>query len=305
MAKTADIGAKRLISLAPEVWARWLTGDGALEVLDLLSAEFQWIGRTSDALVKVHSARAGTFLVANEIQFRPDRRMSLRMRAYAALAEERYDLPVYPAVVNILPPRSPMDISSHYHAEFMGLIAHQDFRVINLWEQDVALVFERGLTSFLPFVPILKGGESRRMVSRAVEQLRADPNIAELEPLLAFFASFVLESKVVRQIMRWDMTILRESPWYEEIFQEGLEQGMEQGLERGLEQGLERGQANALLRVLERRFGALPADLVVRIRRLPGEQILPIVDVALEAPSLTAVIDYLETLPTNKTGENE
>jgi predicted transposase YdaD len=101
------------------------------------------------------------------------------------------------------------------------------------------------------------------------------------------------------------MTILRESPWYEEIFQEGLEQGLEQGMEQGLEQGLERGQVNTLLRVLERRFGALPADLVVRIRRLPGEQILPVVDVALEAPSLNVVIDYLETLPTSETGENE
>jgi predicted transposase YdaD len=33
--------------------------------------------------------------------------------------------------------------------------------------------------------------------------------------------------------MRWDMTVLRESPWYEEILKEGLEKGEQQGLQQG------------------------------------------------------------------------
>lgn len=36
-----------------------------------------------------------------------------------------------------------------------------------------------------------------------------------------FFASFVLELPLVQQIMRWDMTVLRESPWYNEILSRG------------------------------------------------------------------------------------
>ncbi len=39
----------------------------------------------------------------------------------------------------------------------------------------------------------------------------------QLEPLLAFFASFVLEMSIVQEIMRWDIAVLRESPWYQEI----------------------------------------------------------------------------------------
>lgn len=42
-----------------------------------------------------------------------------------------------------------------------------------------------------------------------------------LEPLLAFFASFVLELPLGQQMMRWDMTVLRESPWYNEILNHG------------------------------------------------------------------------------------
>ncbi len=34
----------------------------------------------------------------------------------------------------------------------------------------------------------------------------------------------VLESNLVRQIMRWDMVVLRESPWYQEILQQGQTQ---------------------------------------------------------------------------------
>ena len=59
--------------------------------------------------------------------------------------------------------------------------------------------------------------------------MRADEQFIELESLLAFFASFVLESKVVRQIMRWDMAVLRESPWYQEILREGEKLGREEG----------------------------------------------------------------------------
>ena len=47
--------------------------------------------------------------------------------------------------------------------------------------------------------------------------MQRDPQSSELEPLLAFFTRFVMSSEVVADIMRWDMAVLRESPWYEEI----------------------------------------------------------------------------------------
>ncbi|MCZ7571662.1 MAG: DUF4351 domain-containing protein [Ardenticatenaceae bacterium] len=223
------------------------------------------------------------FLIANEIQLRPDRRMAARLRAYAALAEERHELLVYPVVVNILPPAPRVEIAASYHSECQGLVAHQDFKVINLWQEDVNLVFERHLTTLLPFVPVLKGGQDEAVLSRAVTLLRADAAIAGLEPLLAFFASFVLESEVVRRIMRWDMAVLRESPWYAEILQEGIEQG----------------QMEMLLHILHRRFGPLPPDLVARIGDLRLDQLGQVVDVALEAPTLAVVKAFVATLAAN------
>ena len=82
------------------------------------------------------------------------------MRAYTALVEEKYELLVYPVVVNILQPRTTETVPSHYESEIMGCRAYQDYRVINLWEIEAESVFEQNLSSLLPFVPILKGGNS-------------------------------------------------------------------------------------------------------------------------------------------------
>ncbi|WP_330205260.1 hypothetical protein [Cyanobacterium sp. Dongsha4] len=47
--------------------------------------------------------------------------------------------------------------------------------------------------------------------------------------MLSFFASFVLEMAIVQKIMRWDMTVLRESLLYQTILQEGFVKGEQQG----------------------------------------------------------------------------
>jgi predicted transposase YdaD len=90
---------------------------------------------------------------------------------------------------------------------------------------DVEIGFNQPLPSLLPFVPILKGGAEEATVKRALQILRADEKLSQLETVMAFFATFVLDSALVQQIMRWDMAVLRESPWYQEILQKGREEG--------------------------------------------------------------------------------
>ena len=111
------------------------------------------------------------------------------------------------------------------------------------------------------------------------------------------------------------MAVLRESPWYQEILEEGLErgleQGLEQGLERGLEQGLEQGlergrrveREEMLVRILKRRFGDAPAELSQQISELETEQLSGLLDVVLEASSLAEVEAFLRTLLANESDE--
>ena len=275
MVKKADIGGKRLISLDPNNWVKWVTERDELQAQEIIGSDFQWIGRENDILIRTYSPQnQQTFLVLNELQLRYSEKMPRRMRAYAALAEEKYQLPTYPVLVNILPPNSSPyasgEIVNFYQSTCYGLTARQDYRVINLWEVEVELVFEQPIPSLLPFVPILKGGGNESQVRKALRQLRQAKSLDELEPLLAFFATFVLDSELVQQIMRWDMAVLLESPWYRQILQEGEKRGEKRGEEQGKKAGLLSGIAT----ILELRFGVNGLQLMAEIQTLDQIELL-------------------------------
>ncbi|BAY26028.1 hypothetical protein NIES2100_58380 [Calothrix sp. NIES-2100] len=238
MTKSADVSTKRLISLAPDNWVKWVTGIPDITAGEILNSEFQWISRESDVLIRAKNPQYGNFLVLNELQLRPTPEMPRRMRAYAALAEEKYKLLTYPVLINILK-TGDAEIPTSYETNIAGLRAIQDYRVINLWEVDVNIAFEQPLPSLLPFVPILKGGENESIIREALRILRDDEQLNQLETVLAFFATFVLESALVQEIMRWDMAVLRESPWYQEIEQRGVERGRREELFSSIELLLE------------------------------------------------------------------
>ncbi|MFM7576336.1 MAG: DUF4351 domain-containing protein [Microcystaceae cyanobacterium] len=149
--------------------------------------------------------------------------------------------------------------------------------------------FERHLTSLLPFVPILKGGNEPPVIRQALRELQNDENLNELEPLLSFFASFVLEIPLVQQIMRWDMTVLRQSPWYEAILKEGLEEGSKQGLQQGLQQG----ESIIILKLLNNRLGSLPLDVQQQITNLSTLQLEELSDQILYFTSQNELQQWL------------
>lgn len=164
---------------------------------EIVASDFQWVSRENDVLIRAASPTEGRFLLLNELQLRYDPRMPRRMQAYAALAEARYDLPVYPVVVNILPPPAGAAIPDCHDLTFMGLQARRDYRVLNLWEIDAELVVRQPVRPLLPFVPVLKGGDDERVIRQALAALRADAQLSDIEPLLAYFARFVLDSQLV------------------------------------------------------------------------------------------------------------
>jgi predicted transposase YdaD len=128
----------------------------------------------------------------------------------------------------------------------------------------------------------LRGGGEPAVIQRAVQLLRADTQLNELEPLLAFFASFVLDVPIVQQIMRWDMAILRESPWYQDIFTEGEKIGVQLGEKSGVKR--------QLVRILQRRFGEIPQDVQILFEGKSVEQLDSLMDAAITVASLEEFI---------------
>ena len=143
-------------------------------------------------------------------------------------------------------------------------------------------MFEQKISTLLPFVPILQGGNSENNLRLAVTELRKDEQLKDLEPLLSFFASFVLDIPLIQQIMRWDMTVLRESPWYEEILKEGLQQGEQQG------------ESVLVLRQLTKRFGEIEFSMREKIKKLPTTELEILGESLLDFSQLQDLIDWLE-----------
>ncbi|MCC5630750.1 Rpn family recombination-promoting nuclease/putative transposase [Nostoc sphaeroides CHAB 2801] len=294
MIKPADVSTKRLISLAPDNWVKWVTQIPDIVAGEILNSEFQWISRESDVLIRVESPQHGKFLVLNELQLRYKPEMPRRMRAYAALAEEKYNLPTYPVLINILK-ASDAEIPTSYELNIAGLRAIQDYRVINLWEVDVNIAFAQPLPSLLPFVPILKGGDNESTIRDALRILRADEQLNQLETVLGFFATFVLDSAIVQQILRWDMALLEQSPWYQEIFSKGEERGEARGELRGRKEELYSGIELAL----EIKFGNQGLELMPIISQITDLQKLKTIQQAIK--TVNTVNELQEILSTNLT----
>ncbi|BAZ09451.1 hypothetical protein NIES4071_12590 [Calothrix sp. NIES-4071] len=274
MAKPADIGAKKIISLAPNNWARWATGIDDVVTGEILNPEFQWVGRQSDVLIRAESKTYGKFLLLYELQLRYSSKLPRRVNAYVGLAAEKFELPVYPVLINILKV-SDSKIPSQYKSSIAGLKSIQQYRVINLWEVDVNIALQLQIPSLLPFVPMLKGGENEATIREALQILRADEELGKLETVLAFFATFVLDAALVQDIMRWDMAVLRESPWYTEIDQRGRREGI----------------ISAIRTVLEAKFGTEGLELMPRVSEITDLERLQEINCTI---AMTSTIEELQ-----------
>jgi len=82
--KVADIGGKRLVSLAPTAWVQGLQGRADVVAQEVLGSEFQWVGRQGDIAIRIYSPLLGTFLLLLELQLRYGSEMPVRVHAYAA-----------------------------------------------------------------------------------------------------------------------------------------------------------------------------------------------------------------------------
>ena len=206
--------------------------------------------------------------------------MPRRIQAYAALAEEKYGLLVYSLVFYLLPPSPGVDLPDRYYSEFRGQVARRDFRVVKAWELEARDVVERGPLALVPLTPLMRGADED-LVRAGARVLREQGADEEMEVALALFASFVMSAERVQQILRWEMAVLRESPWYQEIVQEGRQEGLQEGLQRGL--------FEAVLHLVQTRFdlsGSVVEHLATELRLREADALRQLLVSAASAESI-------------------
>ncbi|QDZ40720.1 DUF4351 domain-containing protein [Euhalothece natronophila Z-M001] len=81
---------------------------------------------------------------------------------------------------------------------------------------------------------------------------------------------------------RWDMAVLRESPWYQQILKEGIQEGRQEG------------EIQLVLRLLKRRFGVLDEGLQQQIQRLSVEKLETLAEELLDFSTLQDLETWLK-----------
>jgi predicted transposase YdaD len=127
----------------------------------------------------------------------------------------------------------------------------------------------------------MQNGGTPEMLEEAAYQLRQSKTLDEFSPLLGFFANFVLDSNLVQQILRWDMVVLEESPWYNEI------------IRRGEARGRQEEACDMVLRQLVRRVGSIAPQIEIQVRSLQREQLENLGDALLDFASPTDLVTWL------------
>ncbi|MCB0062659.1 MAG: hypothetical protein KDE19_11110 [Caldilineaceae bacterium] len=79
----------------------------------------------------------------------------------------------------------------------MGVASSTDCKI---WELDAEAVLRYDNPMLLPFVPLMNGGGTEQVVRRCAQRIRREPvtEAAELEAVLAIFASYVLDVQTIR-----------------------------------------------------------------------------------------------------------
>lgn len=115
--------------------------------------------------------------------------------------------------------------------------------------------------------------------------MRTSEQLEQFDMLLGFFASFMLDRALVQNIMRLDMAILQESPWYQQIFGEGEQVGEKRGEQRGILSAIELG--------LELKFGADALELMESISQVQDLEKLKVIKDAIKSVN---ILDELQQL---------
>jgi len=147
---------------------------------------------------------------------------------------------------------------------------------VKAWAVDAREVLKREVLALVPYVPLMEGA-NEEVIREGVALLRRRGVGEEMEIVLALFASFVMEPEQIQKIVRWDMAVLRESPWYQEILQEGRQLGWQQGRQEGTRQGI--------LRLLKVRF-----DLATEVMEELAEQLQALVELPVLEDLLVAAV---------------
>ena len=256
-----DTISKYLIQHYPDHFACFALARDDVEVIEVIETEQTTVeARRSDSFIRVRIGDEEV-LVHHEFQTTDSTNppMPRRMAGYIGRAIEHHGLPIYSNVIYLRPNAGQND-PGHYIQERPGYQVVIQYNVIRLIEIEGQRVLESGQSGLIPFTPLMKPPEGmasdawlRQCIhtaqTRRIERTRKSNYLAGM----AVLSELVYAPETVSDIILKEglMDLIRESSLIQYFKQEGREEGIEQGIARGER----KSTLEAILEVLEIRFG--------------------------------------------------
>lgn len=273
-----DITTKQLMALAGRDIIRQCVGHdpGRLTPLQESPQETTAVRRCDYAAWgRLPDGRRGLHVV--DFQTRWERQKPVSLALYALDRSLRIAEPILPVMVLLTRSRAASGVFDNDFVTFR-------FRLVKMWELDTRPFLNPRTPELWPLAALTEEGVA------CLPKLRKLINEARLpSPRLADITAFsgillaLRDAEASAQLIKLYQRLMIDSPAYKWIIARGLEIGREEGRMEGRMEGAQ----SHVQRVLENRFGKLPAALVKSIRRIRDAELLDeLHDQALGAASL-------------------
>jgi len=293
-----DDFCKQLVSQHPESVSRWVlsvtqgTPAPVTQGWQLLDRELSSAPLHADSVVLLPQAE-GASILHLEFQTRPDRRIAERMLEYWIRLHRRFHQPILQTVIHLKPTSSRLAWIEQLK---VGGTRHK-FSTLRLWEQDPEPLLAD--PTLLPLAVLARDpSHSGELLRRVGQRLQAitEPNQKRITTSgCQLLAGLAFSPDVVQRLLA--MSILEDSSVYQLIKNKALEAGRAEGLAEGRIEGRAEGRAEGLiqgrqseaagllLRLLQRRCGALSEQQQDLILCMPLECLEQLGDAVLDFQS--------------------
>lgn len=269
MPQSFDHTLKYLMETWPEDWLR-LLGLPASGAIEPVEAELPTLAVQSDRMFRVSGPPA--FVAHLEPQSSRDDDLPERIFVYNTLTHRREQLPVVSHAILLRPeadgPRMTGVVERHDPEGRCYL--RFEYRVVRIWEIPLEMILAGG-PGVWPLAPLARGAKSRleEVVHDLKEHVEAAPPARQGELwTAAFVLTGLLDKPEFGAALMRGVKRMKDSVTYQEILAEGEQKGLVKGRVEGRVEALQ----EMVIELGERSFGAPPASIKSRVRRIHDEE---------------------------------
>ncbi len=275
-----DNTCKYLAQNYPAPFVNWLLSKYSNNIV-VLKTELSAEPITADSLILL---QIDNQILHAEFQTLPDYRRPIpfRMLQYSVRLQAEYpDKDIEQVVIFLKRTNSDAVFVDTYSS---ANTIHR-YRVIRMWEQDPAPLLTH--PALLPLATLGSSSSPNNLLEQVASQVARIEDVQQQENIAActfILAGLRFDEPLINQLLTTD--IMRESVTYQQILREGRQEGRQEGKKEG--------ELALIIRLLNRRFGAITPQIAERLQLLSIPQLEDLAEVLLDFSAVTDLATWLE-----------